>query len=144
MIETAMLLHDVVQRALAAMSEGAVPDIVGEGDGLREILIDPQHAGEGAPDGGHFHCMGQARPVVIRDAVDEDLRFVFQSPERPAVDDPVTVALEIRAVGMWFSLVQPPLGFPASRGVRRQRFRFEFLSFFSRMDHGNHSMLFAR
>jgi hypothetical protein len=41
--------------------------------------------------------MGEPCNIVVARRCDEDLRFVFEAPERLAVDYTVTVALEVRA-----------------------------------------------
>ena len=44
--------------------------------------------------------MCQARSKVITRAVEKDLRFVFQSPKRPGMDDARAVPLKLRPVGV--------------------------------------------
>src|SRR3546814_21051002 len=53
----------------------------------------PQRARQAAGDLRHFQRVAEARAVIVAFVIDEDLRLVFQSPERVGVDDAVAVAL---------------------------------------------------
>jgi hypothetical protein len=44
--------------------------------------------------------MGQTVAKMIRIAAGKNLRLVFQSPERPGMDHAITIALEVRAIGV--------------------------------------------
>jgi len=80
-VEAAFVFHQRIEGLFAEMAKGAVPQVMRQRDGLREVLVGPQGPRQGAADRRHFDG-------------DEDLRFVFQAPERAAVQDPVAVALK--------------------------------------------------
>src|ERR1700677_5254155 len=75
-------------------------EIVGQPDGLDQVLIDLEGTGHGPRNRRDLHRMGHARAVMIARAVQEDLGLVLESAERTAVDDAVTVALEFEAQPM--------------------------------------------
>ena len=56
--------------------------------------------GDGASDLGHFNGMGQAIAKVIGMAASKNLRLVFEAAEGARVDDTITIALEVVAIGM--------------------------------------------
>ena len=95
--EAVVLGHELLQRGLAAVSEGRVPDVVGEGDGLAEGLVEPEGGADRARDLAHLEAVGEAGALVVAAAVHEDLRLVHQATERGAVGEPVAVALEAGA-----------------------------------------------
>ena len=78
------------------MAEGRVAQVVGQGNRLGQVLVEPQRPGDGAADGGHFNRVGQPGTEVVARAVEEHLRLVFQAAEGARVDDPRAVALETR------------------------------------------------
>ena len=47
------------------MTEGGVAKIVAEGDGLGQVLVEVQGAGDGARDLHHLQCVRQAGAEVI-------------------------------------------------------------------------------
>jgi len=122
-IEAAVTTHAIRQHPLARVTERGVAEVVRERDRLREVLVEPQRARNGAGDLTPLECVGEAVPVVIALVVDEDLGLVLQPPEGARVDDAVTVALEGRAIGMIGLGVNSPLGFPTAHGVRCQSYR---------------------
>ena len=75
------------------MSKGRVPQIVAQGDGLRQILIEAQGLGNRAGVLGDLQRMGQPRPVMIAPGSQEHLGLMLQTPERLAVENPVPVPL---------------------------------------------------
>ncbi len=88
----------LIKRPLAGMAEGRVADVVAEGDGLREVLVEPEGLGDSARDLRDLEGVAEARAKVVLARRDEDLRLVREAPERAAeVDDPVAVALEVGA-----------------------------------------------
>jgi hypothetical protein len=107
-IKTAVIPHQIVERAFTAVAERAVADVVCKRDGGGQILVHPQGPGQGACHLGHFHGMGEAGAVMILGADDKHLGFVFQTTKATAVDHPVAVALEIRPPGGLRLRVQTP------------------------------------
>ena len=62
MIEAAERGQRLVQRGLAGMAEGAVAQVVREGNGFRQVLVDPEHPGQGPGDLGHLQeCVSRVR-----------------------------------------------------------------------------------
>ena len=94
MLESAVGLHEPVENLLPGMPERRVPEIVGEHDRLRQILVQAQRASDGAGNLGALHRVGEPRPVVVALVVHEDLGLVFEAAKRRRMDDPVPVSLE--------------------------------------------------
>jgi hypothetical protein len=69
-----------------------MPEVVGESQSFRQILVKPKRARKRAGDLHHFEGVRQARAEVIPLVVDENLRLVREPPERAAMDDAVAVA----------------------------------------------------
>jgi hypothetical protein len=89
--------NQIVQHALAGMPERGVPEIVAERDGLGQFLVQPQHLRDAARDLRDLERVREPGAIVIAGRGEEDLGLVLQPPERLAVDDTVTIALERRA-----------------------------------------------
>ena len=49
-LEAAVVGHELVERVLAGVAEGRVAEVVGEGDGFGEVLVEAEGAGDGAGD----------------------------------------------------------------------------------------------
>ena len=64
------------------MAEGGVADVVPEGDGFDEVLVQPEGATDRAGDLGHFERVGEASTVMVTERVDKDLGLVLQAAER--------------------------------------------------------------
>ena len=92
--KAAMAHHRLGQRCLPGMAEGRVAEIMGEAQGLGQILVQAQRAGDHPPDLRNFEAVGEAGAIVIAERGDEHLRLGFQPPEAHRMDDPVTIALE--------------------------------------------------
>ena len=87
------------QRPLAGVPEGRVAQIVRQGQRLRQVLVEAQHAGDGAGDLRHLQAVGEARAIVVALVEHEHLRLVGEAPEGGGVHDAVAVALEGGAHG---------------------------------------------
>ena len=87
---------EVVEHALAGVAEGRVAEVVAEGDGLGQFLVESKHLGDAARDLRHLERMGQARSIVIAGRREEHLGLVLQPPEGLAVNHAITIALEGR------------------------------------------------
>ena len=59
------------------MAERGVTEIVREADGLGEVLVEAERAGDRAGDLRHFEAVGQPRAVVVALVIDEDLGLVL-------------------------------------------------------------------
>ena len=93
------------------MAEGRVAEVMGKGQGLGQVLVKTERAGDGAGHLRHLDRVGQPRPVVISLVIDEDLRLVLQAAEGRGMDDPVPVAREGRARRRVRLRHQPPARF---------------------------------
>ena len=82
------------QRILAAMAERRMAEVVGEAQGLGQILVEAERAGDGPADLRDFEAVGQADPEMVAVGRDEHLGLVAQAAEGDRMDDPVAVALE--------------------------------------------------
>ena len=58
-------LHHPGQRPLPGVAEGGVSQVVGQGGGLGEVLVESQPPGHGPGDAGHLQRMGHPGAVVI-------------------------------------------------------------------------------
>ena len=93
-IEAPELGEHGVERQLAGMAEGAVPQVVGQRHGLRKVLVEPQRARGGPGNLCDLQRMGEPGAEVIALVIDEHLGLVLEPPKRGAVHDPVAIALE--------------------------------------------------
>jgi hypothetical protein len=64
-----------------------------QGDGLGEVLVQAQGAGDSAADLRYLQGVGEAGAVVVAFRGDKHLGFMLQAPEGLAMDNPVAVAL---------------------------------------------------
>ena len=92
-LEPAVVAHELVEGVLTLVAVGGVAEVMSEGDGFGEVLVDAEGAGDVAGDGGDLHGVGEAGPQVVAGAVEEDLGLVFEPAEGARVDDAVAVAL---------------------------------------------------
>ena len=83
-----------VQRPLPDVAVGRVAQIMPQGDGLRQILVQPQGPGQGPGHLGNLQRVGQPGPVVIPLRGEKYLGLELQPPKGFAVDDAVPVPLE--------------------------------------------------
>ena len=82
------------QRVFASMAEWRVAEVVGEAQGLGQILIEAERAGDRPADLRDLDAVRQADPEMIAIGRDEHLGLVAQATESDRMDDPVAVALE--------------------------------------------------
>ena len=68
--------------------------VVAQGDGLGQVLVEEQGPGHGAGDPAHLQGVGHPGPVVVPLRLEEDLRLVLQAAEGLGIDDPVHIPLE--------------------------------------------------
>jgi hypothetical protein len=117
-VEAAEPRHALVQGILARMAEGRMAEVVGEGQGLGQILVEPEGAGERPGDLADLDGVGQAGAEVIALMVDENLGLVLEPPEGGGMDDPVPVALELAAGGRNRFRAESPAAPPGIAGIR--------------------------
>ena len=113
------LTQAVRQRAFTGVAEGGVAQIMAQGNGLRQILIQRQRSGDGSADPGDLQGMGHAGTIVITLRAQKHLGLVHQTAEGLAVDDPVAVPLIASAYIVFLRYIRhgPAL---AAVGKRRQ------------------------
>ena len=86
--------EELGQHVLAEMPEGRVAQVVAEADGLDQVLVELEGAGDGPGDLGDLEGVGEADPEVVPFGGQEDLRLVRQAAEGLGVQDAVAVPLE--------------------------------------------------
>ncbi len=117
-VEPAIRLHQLGKRIFAGMAERRVAEVMGQGQSLRQILIQLQRPGDGPRDLRHLQTMGEPGTKVIALVIDEDLRFVFQPAEARRLDYPVPVPLEASAGRAFRFGVKPPPTLSRIAGIR--------------------------
>src|ERR1700722_20783198 len=90
------------------MTEGRMPDIVDQGQRLREIRIEPQRTGNCASDLRNFQRVRETMAKMIGEAGGENLRLRLEPPESAGMDDAVAIARVVIAIGMRRLRVAPP------------------------------------
>ena len=90
------LTAQTVQYPLARVSERCMPEIMSESDCLGQVLVEPQRLRDRSGVLRYLQRMRHSCPVVIAVRHDEYLRFIFEAPERFAVQNPVAVPLKNR------------------------------------------------
>ena len=110
---------EAVKGGLSGVSEGRVPEIVSECDGLGEILVQPQGARHCPRDLRDLKRMRQARSVVVADRGEKDLCLALEPPEGRAVQDAVSVPLKLCTQRTERLLAQSD-GFVGAAGIRAE------------------------
>ena len=87
--------QELAQRLLAGVAERGVAEVVAQGDGLGQVLVEAEGLGDRPGDLGDLEAVRQPRPVVVAERREEDLGLVLEAAEGLRVDDPVPVALEV-------------------------------------------------
>jgi hypothetical protein len=116
--------NEIVEDALAGMAERCVAQIVTEGNGLGELLVEPQHLGYAPGDLRYLERMRETCPIVIASRREEHLRLVLEAPERLAVNDAIAIALEGRPNRVLRLRPNPALAVGALRRLRREDLAF--------------------
>ena len=112
--------HELVDHAFAGVAERRVPEVVAEGDGFGQLLVQPQHLRDRAGDLRHLERVREPRAVVIAGRREEHLRLVLQPAKRLAVDDAVAIALERRPHVVFGLRTQPAARVGALRRLGRE------------------------
>jgi hypothetical protein len=108
-----------------------VAEVVAEGDGLGQVLVEAEGLGDRSGDLGDLETMGQPRPVVVPEGREKDLRLVLEPPEGLRMDDPVAVALEVGPEDMRHFGPDPPLRMDAEAGLGGQYQQFGLFQLFA-------------
>src|SRR5690606_26356736 len=109
--------------------------VVGQGDGLAEVFVEPQSPRDAGSHLCDFEGMGQPGAVIVALVVDEHLRLVLEAPEGAGVKHAVAILLERRAVSALGLLVDSSFGIGGEAGVGRQRGAFGVLELFPCDEH---------
>lgn len=112
-----------------------MPEVVSEGDGLGEIFVEAEGAGDGAANGGDFDGVGEPGAKMIPCAVEEDLGFIFETAKGAGMDDAGAVALEFGAVGVGRFLVFASGGKAGFLGVGSEGGDFHAFEILSGAEH---------
>src|SRR3989344_4610335 len=91
---SAVFFHPPIQRFFAGVAKRRMPEVVAEGDCLREIFIETECTSDITTDLRDFHGVGKTRTYMIKRSRDKDLRFSLQAAKSLRVDDAVAVTLE--------------------------------------------------
>ena len=94
MVEAAKGLHRFFKRILARMAEGRMANIMGQTQGLGQILIQAQRAGNRPANLCHLKTVGQADTKMVTIGGNKNLRLVAQAAKRDRMNDTVTVPLK--------------------------------------------------
>ena len=111
------------ERLLAQMAERRVPQVVSERDGLGQVLVQAERAGDGAGDVRDVERVRQPDPVVVALRRQEHLGLVLQPAERLGVGDAIAVALEDRADRVLRLVTLATLRLRGERGGAGERLR---------------------
>ena len=98
--EVAVAMHGVIERALARVAEGRMPNVVHQRQRFDKIDVEIERGRDGARDLRHLDGVRQASAKVVGVASGKDLRLVLEPPKGTGVDDAVAIALKGVAVGM--------------------------------------------
>ncbi|MDT4842653.1 hypothetical protein FQZ97_765650 [compost metagenome] len=114
-------LHAGIQRVLARVAERRMAQVVGQGNGLHQILVELQRSGDAAPELRHFERVRQTRAEQITFVIQKHLGLVNQAAKRGGVDHTIPVTLESRACGCFRLGVSATTALRRVAGIRRQR-----------------------
>jgi hypothetical protein len=94
MVEPTKGLHRFFKRILARMTEGRMANIMRQTQGLGQILIQAQRAGNRPANLRDLKTMCQADTEMVTIGRYKNLRLVAQAAERDRMDDTVAVTLK--------------------------------------------------
>src|SRR5262249_38512606 len=123
-LKAAMILHAFVQGLFAGMAERRMTQIVGQGDRLGQVLIQPELASDCPADLSYFQSVREASAVMIVSLRREDLGLVHQPAKGRRMNDAIPVALIERAIGMRRLRVPASSTQARSHRVRREPLLF--------------------
>ena len=93
------------------MAKRCMAKVMSQCDALCQILVELQCTCNGARDLSDFDRVGQTGAEQVTLVIDEYLCLVLQSAKGCRVDDAITVALELGAIGGAGSSNERPLDF---------------------------------
>ena len=121
---------DFLQRLLPHVAEGSMSQVVTQGDGLHQVLIQPEGPGHGAANLRHLQGVGHAGAVMVAPGSNVNLCFMFQAAEGIAMEYPVPVPLEIGAQRILL-LLPVPAGVGGQGCPVAEDFLFQFFTSFT-------------
>ena len=101
-VEAAMSLEAVIQRALTGMAEGRMAEIVRQCQSLGQVFVEAKLPRQCASDLGHFQRVGQPGAVMIALVKDENLGLVLEATKSRRMDHPVAIAPKCAACCAWW------------------------------------------
>ena len=69
--------NHLIEHVLAGMAERSMPQVVPQGDRLRQIFIEAEGPGDGSRNLRDFKGMGQPGPIVIACRNEKNLGLMF-------------------------------------------------------------------
>ena len=75
-------------------------EVVPQGNGLRQVLVEPERPRDGSSHLGHLEGVDEPRAVVVPLGGQKHLRLVGKPTEALAVEDAVPIALEASTQGV--------------------------------------------
>ena len=115
-----MLSYGRRKSLLAGMAEGGMPQIMAEGHGFGQILVQAERTRDRAGDLRHFERMREARAKMVALGSDEHLRLVGQASKTLRMNDLVAVALKLVAQEIRLGGTSAPFRFARERSVLRK------------------------
>jgi uncharacterized protein YgbK (DUF1537 family) len=115
---------DTVERPLTGMTERRMPEIVPEADRFGQVFVEKKRSRNGTGDLRNFERVRKTGTEVIVGRTKENLRFMFQTAESAAMNDPIAIALILGANGTGLDLFQPAFRFFTFLGVFAQKVAF--------------------
>ena len=116
-------LAEAREDALAVVAEGRVADVVAQGDGLQEVLVQAEKLADGPGDlGQELDVQHPVADMFVADEV-KDLGFVDVAGVSPGVEDAVGVHRKVLAVALGDALFIAPADGRNTPGGIRQRAR---------------------
>lgn len=94
----AIAAHAAIEFGFPRMAERRVTHVMSQRQRFSQIFVQAQNAGRGPCDLRNLNRMRQAVPKMIRKSWSENLRLVFETPERAGMDHPIAVPLELVAI----------------------------------------------
>ncbi len=122
MVEAAERREAGVERPLAGVAERRMTEIVGQRQGLGEILVEPKPPRQRARNLCHFEGVREPGAVMVALVEDEDLGLVLEAAERGGMDDAIAVAAEVAAAFARRLGMEPAPAQGRIAGVRRSEY----------------------
>ena len=120
------VFHYGAKRPLSGVTERRMTEIVSEGDSFRQALVERKTNGNGARNLGNLKRMSEACAVMVAVRREEDLRFMLETAERAAMNNPVAVTLKSRPNRTFLLRAFSAPGVCAKAGKARKIFPFVF------------------